>query len=156
MKGKKNTLTQLTAVLISSVFTGAAFAADNCTGYDVLVNTNANTLEVAKNHTLTVSRDASVVTTSDASIYNATTGECAGTFLATPDGKFQGTGFCARRDKDGDSQSIAWSLPAGADKGTWQSVGGTGKFAGKKASGWWQQIRQDGGMVVSKWGGTCN
>ena len=46
-----------------------------------------------------------------------------------PDGKTQSMGHCARRDKDGDTQSISWQQEPGADKGVWKSTGGTGKYA---------------------------
>jgi hypothetical protein len=132
-----------------------ARAADNCTGYDILFDTYAETVEVAKDHTLTVVRSASVLTSEDTPAYQGTTGECSASFLATPDGKARATGHCARRDKDNDTYSIEWALPAGADKGTWKSTGGTGKFAGKQNSGWFQEVRRDGKMTLSKWGGTC-
>jgi hypothetical protein len=130
-------------------------ARDNCTGYDVLVTSSAETLEVAKGHSLTVFRSDSVITSED-SIYHLTTGECSGTVLATPDGKVRVSGFCARRDKDGDTQSIEFSQAPGADKGTWRSTDGTGKFANKRDFGWFQDVRTDGKMQVSKWGGTCS
>ena len=67
----------------------------------------------------------------------------------------QSMGYCARRDKDGDTQSISWHSAPGADKGVWKSTGGSGKFAGKQDSGWFQGTVSDGKMSVSKWGGTC-
>ena len=132
---------------------GAAFA-DNCTGYDALVTQTAETLDVGNGHTLTVFRSESLII-SDNSIYHLTTGECSGTALATPDGKVRSSGHCARRDKDGDTQSIEWSQGPGAEKGMWKSTGGTGKFAGKTDSGWFQNVRSDGKMAVTKWGGNC-
>ena len=132
---------------------GPAFA-DNCTGYDILVTQSAETLDVGNGHTLTVFRASSVLTSED-SIYGLTTGECSGTALATPDGKVRSSGHCARRDKDGHTQSIEWSQAAGAEKGMWKSTGGTGKFAGKTDSGWFKEARTDGKMSVSRWGGTC-
>lgn len=134
---------------------GPLLAKDSCTGYDVLVTTSAQTLEVSKEHSLTVFRSDSILVSQD-SIYHLTTGECSGTALATPDGKVRVSGFCARRDKDGDTQSIEFSQAPGADKGMWRSTGGTGKFAGKRDSGWFQNVRTDGKMQVSQWGGTCN
>jgi hypothetical protein len=132
-----------------------ARAADNCTGYDALVTISSETLEVGKGHTLTVWRAESMVT-SDDSIYHLTTGECAGTTLATPDGTVRFSGHCARRDKDGDTYSVEVSQAPGAEKGMWKWTGGTGKFAsGKDNSGWGQTVRTDGKMFVVQWGGTC-
>ena len=93
--------------------------------------------------------------TSENSIYNLATGECSGAALTTPDGKTRATGYYARGDKDGDTASIEFAQAAGADKGTWRSTGGTGKFAGKTDSGWWQDVRSDGKMTITKWGGSC-
>jgi hypothetical protein len=132
-----------------------ARAADNCTGYDALVTISSETRDLGHGHTLTVFRNESILI-SDDSIYHLATGECAGTALATPDGKVRSSGHCARRDKDGDTQSVEWSQAPGAERGMWRATGGTGKFAGgKDSSGWYQQVRSDGKMVVTKWGGTC-
>jgi len=134
---------------------GPALAAE-CSGYDILVNQTADTLDVGNGHTMTVIRSWSILITDDQkSPYNLTTGECQGTLLATPDGKTQGSGYCARRDKDKDTQSIQWTQAAGADKGEWHSTGGTGKFAGRTDSGWFQGVTADGKMAISRWGGKC-
>jgi len=129
--------------------------ADNCTGTDALVTQTAETTELAKNHTITIWKAYSVLASPD-SIYNNATGECSGVILATPDGKTQSMGYCARRDKDGDTQSISWHAAPGADKGMWKSTGGSGKYAGKQDSGWFQNVVADGKMSVTKWGGTCH
>jgi len=131
----------------------AAFA-DNCTGYDALVTTNANTLDLGNGMTLTVFQSESILISGD-SIYNLATGQCSGTALSTPDGKVRSSGHCARHDKDNDLQSIEWSQAAGAGKGMWKSTGGTGKFADKTDSGWFQGVRSDGKLSVTKWGGNC-
>ena len=133
---------------------GSASAADNCTGYDVLVTTAAETRDLGNGMTLTVFQSESVIV-SDGTIYNMTTGECFGTVLGTPDGKAHMNGHCARRDKDGDTQSIEFVQLPGADKGSWKAAGGSGKFAGKSDSGWFQNVRTDGKMGVTKWGGNC-
>ncbi len=100
-------------------------------------------------------RSTSVLVSND-SIYNALTGECAGTVLQTEDGKTQAAGFCARRDKDGNTQSISWRQAPGADKGEWRATGGTGKFAGKNDTGWFQNVLTDGKAGLVKWGGECH
>ena len=133
---------------------GFAHGADNCTGHDSLVVIYAETLDLGGGHTLTAFRQASMLT-SDSNLYNLATGECSGAALSTPDGMVRVFGYCARRDKDGDSQSIEFSQAPGAEKGTWKSTGGTGKFAGKSASGWYQDVRTDGNMSVAQWGGNC-
>ena len=133
----------------------ASFAfGENCSGTDVFVTQTYETTELAKNHTIAVWKAYSQMVSPDSN-YNGSTGECSGTYLTTPDGKTQGMGYCARRDKDGDTNSISWHLAPGAVKGTWKSTGGTGKFAGKQNSGWFQGAWADGAMSASKWGGKC-
>lgn len=133
---------------------GLAHSADNCTGYDNLVALYTETLDLGGGHTLTVFRQASILTTENQR-YNLSTGECSGAALSTPDGKLRVNGYCARRDKDGDTYSLEFSQAAGAEKGVWRFTDGTGKFAGRSGSGWFQDVRTDGDMLVSQWGGNC-
>ena len=151
LKGFKTCIAAGALVICSSPL---ARAADNCTGVDVLVTQTAETTEIAKNHTISIWKAFSVLA-SPGTIYNNATGECSGITLTTPDGKTQSMGYCARRDKDGDTQSIAWHSAPGAEKGVWKATGGSGKFAGKQDSGWFQFARGDGKMAVTNWGGTC-
>jgi hypothetical protein len=137
------------------VFLCGTALADNCTGYDALVTTYTETRDLGNGMKLTTYQMESIIFTSDATIYNLTTGQCSGTTLATPDGKARTNGHCARHDKDGDTYSIKWSQEPGADKGMWESTGGTGKFAGKTNSGWAQTVRSDGKMAAVQWGGNC-
>jgi hypothetical protein len=140
----------------TSLLTGnLAIAADNCTGYDNLVTLTTETLDLGNKHTLTVFRQTSALTSPDAAIWNLVTGECSGAALATPDGKVQALGYCLRRDKDGDTASIEWTLPPGAERSTWRVTGGTGKFAARSGSGWAETVRSDGKIEQVKWGGTC-
>ena len=129
--------------------------ADNCTGYDALVVKSADTIDLGGGLKQTTLRLHSVLFSND-SIYNLATGECSVVLLQTPDGKVQQQGFCARHDKDGDTQSIAIRRLPGADKVEWRTTSGTGKFAGKQNSGWAQFVREDGPMSVAKWGGDCH
>jgi hypothetical protein len=152
MKTKK--LVRAAAIAGASLFLCGPALADTCTGYDVLVTTSAETRDLGNGMTLTTFQAESILI-SDGSIYNLATGQCAGTALATPDGKVSTQGHCARRDKDGHTQSIEFSQSPGAEKGMWKSTGGSGKFAGKTDSGWFQDVRSDGKMAVSKWGGNC-
>jgi len=128
--------------------------ADNCSGYDSFVQTTVHTADLGKGMTLTILEASSIVTSGD-SKYNLVTGGCSGTVLSNPDGTVQSSGYCARRDKDGDLSSLEWMQAAGSDKGTWKATGGTGKFAGKGDTGWYQSVVSDGKIGVSKWGGNC-
>ncbi|MBI1398078.1 MAG: hypothetical protein GC151_19050 [Betaproteobacteria bacterium] len=142
-------------IVIGSGLFGRAALADNCSGYDVLVTTSAQTRDLGNGMSLTAFTADSVLT-SDSAVYNLATGQCAGTTLATPDGKVRSSGHCARRDKDGDTESIEWSVSPGADRGAWKATGGSGKFANRNDSGWFRNVRADGNMSVTEWGGTCN
>jgi hypothetical protein len=128
--------------------------ADNCTGRVSNVSIGAETIEVAKGHTLAIFSFYSI-TSSENSPNNAT-GKCGGYALTTPDGKTRLVGSCARKTKDGDSWSDEWAMEPGAQRGTWKLLGGTGVFAGMKASGWWQPVADDGKMSTAIWGGNCN
>jgi hypothetical protein len=140
---------------ICAVATGAARAADNCSGSEATFDNQTEIVELSKDHSVTLVRSASILFSEDAPAYHLTAGECTGSVLTTPDGKAQGTGHCLRRDKDGDSWSLEWALPPGTDKGTWKTTSGTGKFASKRSAGWFQEVRRDGKMAALKWGGTC-
>ena len=141
-------------LIIASGFTCAGAFADNCSGYNSLVQMSSHTLDLGKGMTLTVFLATSTATSSDSS-HNLETGECSGTALSTPDGKVSSVGYCARHDKDGDLVSYGWAHAAGAERGTWKTTGGTGKFAGKSDSGWFLDVVADGKLFVSQWGGNC-
>jgi len=134
----------------------SSLAADNCTGYDVLVAQSVETTDLGKGHSVTVVSQASALISEDAPIWNLVSGVCQGSLLTTPDGKTRGSGHCARRDKDGDTASIEWAQAPGSPKSSWKLTGGTGKFAGKTGSGWAEGVRSDGKIYIVKWGGTCN
>jgi hypothetical protein len=146
------------------ILTCAAFAvvlpahARDCTGSNTHVLISAEVNDMGKGHTLVTLRNHDMLVTDDPrDIYNMHMGECSGTVLSTPDGKTSSSGFCIRKDKDGDSASIVWEMPAGAEKGTWRSTGGTGKYADLKAQGWWVPVASDGGKQgINRWGGTCS
>jgi len=132
----------------------AVNAADNCTGHVHNLTISSETVEVAKGHTLTTFVSHSF-TSSENSPNNAV-GECGGYAITTPDGKTIVAGSCARKTKDGDSWSDEWRMEPGAQRGTWKQTGGTGVFAGKNWTGWWQPVLSEGKIYMGIWGGTCN
>lgn len=131
--------------------------AEHCGGYDVLVSQSAETIDLGKGQTLTTVRNHSLIVNDDPkSRDHMVIGECNGTFLGLPNGQSEGSGHCARKDKDGDTYSLEWAIAAGADKGTWKGVTGTGKFAQEgRNSGWWQTAASEGKVFATKWGGDC-
>jgi hypothetical protein len=147
--------TILYTAVLSIVCMSALRAADTCTGYDALAMQSNEMADLGHGLTLSNFKAQSVVTSNDAA-YNILAGVCAGTELKTADGNTQSTGYCARRNNDGDTESIAWSQAPGAKRGEWKATGGTGKFAGKQDSGWFQQVLADGKISVIQWGGDCH
>jgi hypothetical protein len=113
--------------------------------------------EIAKGTTLAIFRATSVTVGDDQSaIYHLVSGECVGSFLTTPDGTTQGSGSCARKDKDGDVLNEEWMTVGGTGgKGTWKHVGGTGKFAGARNTGQWEFNALQGKMAAVRWTGNC-
>jgi hypothetical protein len=88
--------------------------------------------------------------------YHLVSGECIGTFLTTPDGKTQASGYCARKDKDGDVLNEEWVSTDGAGaKGTWKLAGGTGKFARAAGTAQWEFSQLQGKMATVRWVGNC-
>ena len=126
--------------------------------------TNINNLvtweptEIAKGTTLTTFRVTSVTAADDPGApYHLVAGECVGSFLTTPDGKTQGSGTCARRDKDGDVLNEDWVTTGGsAGKGTWKNVGGTGKFSNAGNTAQWEFTPLQGKMGAVRWVGSCS
>ena len=82
-------------------------------------------------------------------------GQCGGYVLTTPDGKSKMGYACARKNKDGDSWSDSGGIEPGSDRGTWKQAAGTGVFAGKNNSGWWQAVVDYGKTTTGIWGGNC-
>ena len=140
------------STLVGLWASGSALA-DSCGGRWTSVTTWSDTLEVAKGHTV-VFYAARSSSTSDNSPFNVV-GECGGYVLTMPDGKVKVSGICTRKGKDGDSESDEFSLEPGAERGTWRLASGTGRFAGKSYSGWWQGLVDDGKASTGLWGGNC-
>jgi hypothetical protein len=127
--------------------------ADNCSGYEAEVNKSYEQIELSKGNVMSTFTSYSVITSDDYPDANGETGECYGTWLVTSDGKSRGSGFCAWKDKDGDTEYAQWeATPQG---GTWKDVGGTGKWTGKLSSGWNKMVTRDGKLSLIKWGGNC-
>ncbi len=137
---------------LAAIFSPACWA-DNCSGRWTNVTQSAETLDLGKGHTLTIF-SARGSSTSDNSAYVGI-GQCGGYVLTTPDGKSKMGYACARKNKDGDSWSDSGGIEPGSDRGTWKQAGGTGAFAGKNNSGWWQAVVDDGKTTTGIWGGNC-
>jgi len=135
---------------------GVGFAG-KCAGNNINNLVSWEPTEISKGTTLATLRITSVTVSDDPSAaYHLVSGECVGSFLTTPDGKTQGSGSCARRDKDGDVLNEEWVSTDGAGaKGTWKNVGGTGKFAKAASTGQWEFTQLQGKMAAVRWVGNC-
>jgi hypothetical protein len=122
------------AVLSASLLACAAVAAPahaaKCGGTNINNLLSWDQTEIAKGTTLAIMRITSVTYSDDPRApFDLVAGECIGTFLTGPDGT-RASGFCARKDKDGDVLYEEWLATDGAGgKGAAKNVGGTGKFA---------------------------
>jgi hypothetical protein len=146
------TIVTAAAVLVVAM---PSWAADTCTGHDILVTQVSETADLGHGLKQITFKESSIVMSND-SIYNLLTGECSGAALISEDGKAQSSGFCARHDAEGNTIGLSFSQAPGSDKGIWKTVSGTGKFAGKQNTGWFQSVVEDGKISITKWGGDCH
>ena len=152
--------TKAIGVLVSALglILGSAVIAQaaDCTGYDILVTQTAESTELDAGHTILLLKAHSVIVSNDPNnIYNLTAGSCFGTIETMPDGTVKQSGHCSRKDADGDTYSLWWAQEAGAERGTWGSLSGTGKFDGLKDSGWFENTMAEGAMFASAYDGAC-
>lgn len=152
----KKTVVPLVALAISCATPTVGFAG-KCAGTNVNNLISWDQTEISKGTTLATMRITSVTVGDDSSApYHMVSGECIGTFLTGPDGKTQASGYCARRDKDGDVLNEEWVATDGAGaKGTWKLVGGTGKFARATGTAQWEFTQLQGKMAAVRWVGNC-
>ena len=135
----------------------AVGSAARCTGTNINNLVTWDQTEIGKGITLALWRGTSVTVADDPSApYHLVSGECIGSFLTGPDGKTLATGFCARRDKDGDVLYEQWVGDDGVGaKGPWKNVGGTGKFARAANAGQFEFNPLQGKMSAVRWVANC-
>jgi len=152
----KNKVVSLVAAAIVCAAPAVA-SAGKCAGTNVNNLVTWDQTEITKGTTLAILRVTSVTVADDPSApYHMVSGECIGSFLTGPDGKGQASGYCARKDKDGDVLNEEWVATDGAGgKGTWKNVGGTGKFAKAASTGQWEFTQLQGKMGAVRWMGNC-
>jgi hypothetical protein len=145
------------AISLALCLTPAMAPAAKCAGTNINNTVEWQQSEISKGTTLATVRITSVTVSDDQSAaFHLISGECVGSFLTGPDGKTQGSGSCARRDRDGDVLNEEWVTTGGSGgKGTWKNVGGTGKFASAANSGQWEFNPLQGKMAAVRWTGNC-
>jgi hypothetical protein len=148
-------LTCLGSIVACLAASTVGLAADNCSGHYVSVGVSGDSSEQSSGNSLATFRAVTVNITDDKnSPLNMSVGDCVGTVI-TAATRTDASGRCTRKDKDGDLYSYEWAMPAGAEKGTWKFVSGTGKYSNAKWTGWWQQTMADGKVAGGIWGGNC-
>lgn len=130
--------------------------AAKCAGTNINNTVTWGPSEVIKGNTLSILRFTSVVVSDDASApFHLASGECVGSFLTSPDGKTSASGFCARKDKDGDVLNEEWVV-TGKNVGALKMLGGTGKFAKAAGTAQWAHSQLYGTTAAVRWSGECN
>jgi hypothetical protein len=141
------------AMIPTSFWLCGSVLADNCSGHYTQVVTQFQSIDLGGGHKIDMFWTKSTNDSTN-SPYNGV-GQCTSYAHAMPDGTVRWAGICGWKNNDG-SFAEEWALEPGAEKGTWKSAGGTGVYAAKSASGWWQVIVSEGGVTLGEWGGNCN
>jgi len=152
---KTKTLAWLSLLGASCAVSPAGLAAP-CAGTNINSTQTWSTSEIVKGVQLAIVKLASVIVSDDPSApFHLASGECVGSLLLGADGKATaGSGYCARKDKDGDTVHEEWTLSS-PGKGTSKVVGGTGKFANARWSFDWQQRPLHLPLAAVRWSGDC-
>lgn len=143
-------------VASAMMFSGTAGAA-KCSGTNFNSTISWEESEIGKGSKLALHRHTSTIRSDDsAAAYHMATGECVGAYLIGADGNMQGSGKCARADKDGDVLYEEWVMPGPKLVGTWKLMGGTGKYAKASGSAQWEATLLGPKTVAVKWTGQCD
>lgn len=130
--------------------------AAQCSGTNINNLLSWDETEIAKGTKLAVFRITSVIYSDDSKVpFHLASGECIGTDISGPDGTRE-TGYCARKDKDGDVLYEEWTSTDNVGrKGSSKNVGGTGKYAKASGTMQWQFTPLQGKMAAVHWTGNC-
>jgi hypothetical protein len=133
----------------------AVSLAAKCGGTNINNTVTSVPTEIGKGTKLSILKFTSVIVSDDPSApFHLASGECAGSFLISPDGKTSISGFCARKDKDGDVLYEEW-VSSGGGVGTSKLLGGTGKFAKTAGASQWRNTPLYGTTSAVRWAGDC-
>jgi hypothetical protein len=153
---KTKTLACLSLLAASCASSPAAFTAP-CAGTNINSTLTWSPSEIVKGaRGLSNLRIASVIVSDDPNApFHLASGECVGSFfLGAEGGPESGSGYCVRKDKDGDTVYEEWTLVS-AGKGTSKVAGGTGKFANASWTYNWRATRLHGPLAAVRWTGDC-
>jgi len=126
-----------------------------CGGTNINNTVTWSPTEIVKGTTLSILRFTSVIVSDDPSApFHLVSGECVGSFLISPDGKTSSSGYCSRKDKDGDVLNEEWA-GSGGGVGTLKLLGGTGKFAKAVGAAQFRHTPLYGTTASVRWTGDC-
>ncbi len=136
---------------------GTLYAAE-CTGAGYNFTQMSETVELGEGHSVIVWKGHAILVDDDPNgIYHMSSGPCIAVFSVLPDGGFKAAGNCSYTDGDGDFHSDRWWQEPGANRGRWETIHGSGKFAATVGdSGWYETVMENGLASVGRWGGECS
>jgi hypothetical protein len=145
----------LAAILVVGVVGSAGAQQMSGGGFVALVPKPAETTETPDGRVLQMVRvDGIVFGDEENNPFGMATQSCAGTVVLSTDGSdVMAKGYCDGVDLDGDVWWITWEETL--DGGSWNLLGGTGKFEGVSGGGQTSRVAEwpDGRYVV-RWDGT--
>ena len=145
--------TCLTLLFVACALPAAGVAAP-CAGTNINNTLAWSPTEVVKGTKISSLKITSVIVSDDPNAaFHLASGECVGSILDHADGTRSASGFCTRKDKDGDLLKEQWEASSGV--GTSTLLGGTGKFANTTGSWKWKVIRLYGPTAAVRWSGDC-
>lgn len=151
---------RLTTV-ISCVFVltaaGTSAHAAECSGNDFYKVELADTLDLGDGHSITLLKTSAIIQNDDPkSVDHLIAGPCSGWVEVLPDGSFKMSGYCNRTNADGDIMVDRWWQDVGDERGSWETVRGTGKLAAMVGGkGWFETVMENGALASGRWGGDC-
>lgn len=142
-------------LLAACAFSPAGLAAP-CAGTNINSTQIWSPSEIVKGAQVSIVKIASVIVSDDPNAaFHLASGECVGSLVLGADGKAtSGSGYCVRKDKDGDTLNEEWMLSS-PGKGSSKVVGGTGKFANASWTFSWQHRPLHGPLAAVRWSGDC-
>ncbi|MEM8745034.1 MAG: hypothetical protein AAGF14_10400 [Pseudomonadota bacterium] len=125
-------------------------------GINTYVPTESDVTPLTDEANLLRTKSRSVLVTEDTELpFYLSTQDCAGTYLLDANGQVDtGYGYCDVVDDDNDIWWLSWETKG--DDGTWQVLGGTGKYEGMTGKGTSKVLSQSAdGRFALRWEGTA-
>ena len=126
-------------------------------GINTYVPTTSDVTPLTDEANLLRTQSRSVLVTDDTKVpFYLSTQDCSGTYLLDANGQVDtGYGYCDVVDGDNDIWWLSWETKG--DDGTWQVLGGTGKYEGMTGKGTSKVLSQTAdGRFALRWEGTAN